>query len=161
MAEPGDYYFEFVSHKVDKNETLESICSSYNTGDDINTILDATILMNKLEYPTIVEENIEKGWNLIIPVKKSLKVNLSINTNQNSVGIYRVKTRNKSGLNIRKAKDLKSDPVTFVPENGEVTIIYFDSQPVIVEGRRGKWCWVRAKDGKEGWAWGWHLTNSY
>jgi hypothetical protein len=73
---------------------------------------------------------------------------------------FMVRTKDKSGLNLRLYKDLDSESVTYVEEGDLVTLLYYDDQYQVVNGRKGKWCRVKA-NGKEGWVWGWHITNEY
>jgi hypothetical protein len=69
-----------------------------------------------------------------------------------------VETRDNSGLHLRSQKSLDSSSVVFAPEGSEVQILYFDNQQDKVKGRVGRWCRARY-NGKEGWAWGWYLTE--
>lgn len=155
--EQNEYYFDFISHKVQSGESLASVWNSNISGNVIS--IDEIVWANQSKYPTISENNIEPEWNLIIPVRKFLVTQYTPN-NPIQKNIYRVRTQDKRGLEVRAAKNINSATVTFVPEGGEVNLLYFDSKLDTVKGRPGRWCRIQA-NGKEGWAWGWDLTNDY
>lgn len=151
--EQNEYYFDFISHKVQNGESLTSVWNSNSSGNVIS--IDEIVWANQSKYPTIGENTIEPEWNLIIPVRKFLVTQYAPN-NPIQKNIYRVRTHNKEGLWLRVVKDFNSAGITFVPEGGEVNLLYYDSEWNFVNGKRGKWCRVEA-NGKEGWAWGWYL----
>jgi hypothetical protein len=151
--EQNEYYLDFIYHNVQNGESLTSIWNSNSSGNIIS--MDEIVWANKSKYPTISENNIEPGWNLIIPVRKSLAVQY-IPNNSSPKNIFRVKTQNKSGLWLRASKDINSAGIIFIPEGGEVDLLFYDNEWDFVNGKRGRWCRVKAND-KEGWAWGGYL----
>ena len=71
---------------------------------------------------------------------------------------YVVKTRNGSGLNLRRTKDLSSDSVAFAEEGEEVEMIYCEEELINLNERDGRWCKIQY-DRVQGWAWGWFLDK--
>lgn len=63
-----------------------------------------------------------------------------------------VTTQDSSGLYLRKTKSLKSPSEIFVPEGETVKVIGFDLKYETINGRRGRWVYVKYKN-KSGWAW--------
>ena len=155
--EQNEYYFDFISHKVQKGENLMSVWNLISPNNIIS--IDEIIWANQSKYPTISKDKIEPEWNLIIPIRKSVAVQYTSN-NSNQKSIYWVKTQDKKGLWLRATKDINSAAIIFVNEGGEVNLLYYDNDWDVVNGKRGKWCRVRV-NGKEGWVWCWYLTNKY
>jgi hypothetical protein len=148
--EQNEYYFDFISHKVKAGEDLPAVLNGNSSGNNIS--IDEIVQANKSKYPTINKNNVKPEWELVIPVRKFLS-GQSIPKN-----LFRAKTHNRSGLQIRAVPNKSNNTiVTSVPEGGEVEVLYYGKVEVM-DGRRGRWCRVKA-NGIEGWTWELWLTK--
>ena len=154
--EQNDYYYDFISYKVKEKDNLTSIWNIHQNNPNNTISIEEIIWANKSKYP-MIKTKIEPKWNLIIPNRKLLSTQNSLNNHSKT--IYFVKTRDKSGLHIRALKSLDSNSVAFIPEGNSVELVYWDTKLDFVNGKRGRWARVRTNNGKEGWAWGWFLTK--
>ena len=62
-----------------------------------------------------------------------------------------------STLNMRDKPDLVSNIILQIPNRSEVSILYFDNERYVMDGKYGRWCKIRYA-GKEGWVWGNYLN---
>ena len=56
-------------------------------------------------------------------------------------------------LNMRSAPSIDSDVIMRIPNGSSVSILFFDTTTLVLDGESGSWCKVKYAD-QEGWVWG-------
>lgn len=56
-------------------------------------------------------------------------------------------------LNMRSAPSIDSDVIMRIPNGSSISILFFDTTTLVLEGESGSWCKIKYAD-QEGWVWG-------
>lgn len=150
--------------KLKKTDSVETATTTSKSSYQSNSGISKNIAERLNESATVSNENANNVYVSNSNTSSSTSATSNRQEKSSDYGRFRVVTRDESGLNIRKTKDLSSEVVSFVAEGDEVTVLEYDSEFVYIHydsGRveRGKWCWVEDDNGVRGWAWGHYLTN--
>lgn len=86
---------------------------------------------------------------------EELSVQLDTYEKNQSAGPAKIRT-SSDALNMRNCPSLSGDIILKIPNGLEVTILYYDSEEIELEGQQGKWCKVKYDD-QEGWVWSRYL----
>ena len=74
--------------------------------------------------------------------------------NQSSTGLKRAIVKvSTNTLNMRSKASLSSEILLQIPTESEVSILFYDTETYILQGKPGKWCKIKYA-GIEGWVWG-------
>ena len=119
-----------------------------------NGIFGKSENVNKFPYVPIKEHD-----NLIqlkIGEIESLQSRLDDCLTQNEFKKAYVNVNNNT-LNMRDKPDLVSNIILQIPNRCEVSILFFDKERFVMDGKFGRWCKIRYA-GQEGWVWGNYLN---
>lgn len=94
-------------------------------------------------------------WNALLETKNqeilSLQDSIKALYDANPYQMATVET-DQSSLNLRSDPSLSSEIVVKIPNGNQVSVMYYDDQSLMLEGKSGKWVKVKYAE-FEGWVW--------